>query len=89
MIELDGTTNKAKLGANAILAVSMACARASANAVKIPLYRYLGGVAVMLIAVEFVTGFLLGVYYVPDGAGSPAPAYASVNGRLSQQPWWQ
>jgi len=43
------------------------------------MYRYLGGVAVVLIAVEFVTGFLLGVYYVPDGAGSPAPAYASVN----------
>ena len=43
------------------------------------LYRYLGGVAVMLIAVEFVTGFLLGIYYVPDGAGNPAPAYASVD----------
>ena len=42
-------------------------------------YRYLGGVAVMLIAVEFVTGFLLGIYYVPDGAGNPAPAYASVD----------
>jgi len=43
------------------------------------MYRYLGGVAVTLIVVEFVTGFLLGLYYVPDGAGSPAPAYASVN----------
>lgn len=43
------------------------------------LYRYLGGVAVTLIAVEFVTGFLLGIYYVPDGAGNPAPAYTSVN----------
>jgi quinol---cytochrome c reductase cytochrome b subunit, bacillus type len=42
-------------------------------------YRYLGGVAVMLIVVEFVTGFLLGIYYVPDGVGNPAPAYASVN----------
>ena len=41
-------------------------------------YRYLGGVAFILIAVEFVTGFLLGIYYVPDGAGNPAPAYASV-----------
>jgi menaquinol-cytochrome c reductase cytochrome b subunit len=40
-------------------------------------YRYLGGLAVMLIAVEFVTGFLLGLYYVPDGAGNPAPAYTS------------
>jgi enolase len=44
MISLDGTANKGKLGANAILAVSMACARASANSLKLPLYRYLGGV---------------------------------------------
>jgi enolase len=44
MISLDGTENKSRLGANAILAVSMACARASALALKMPLYRYLGGV---------------------------------------------
>src|SRR6202142_2398127 len=43
MIELDGTENKGRLGANAILAVSMAAARASANASGLPLYRYLGG----------------------------------------------
>jgi enolase len=43
MNALDGTENKSKLGANAILAVSMACARASATALKLPLYRYLGG----------------------------------------------
>ncbi|WP_079914654.1 phosphopyruvate hydratase [Paenibacillus sp. 32352] len=43
MIELDGTPNKAKLGANAILAVSMAVARAAAEALDIPLYVYLGG----------------------------------------------
>jgi enolase len=43
MIELDGTPNKAKLGANAILAVSMAVARAAADALQIPLYVYLGG----------------------------------------------
>jgi enolase 1/2/3 len=43
MIELDGTENKGRLGANAILAVSMAAARASANAFGLPLYRYLGG----------------------------------------------
>ncbi len=43
MIEADGTPNKAKLGANAILAVSMAAARAAANAHRLPLYRYLGG----------------------------------------------
>jgi enolase len=43
MIELDGTANKGRLGANAILAVSMAAARAAANAFGLPLYRYLGG----------------------------------------------
>jgi enolase len=43
MIELDGTPNKGRLGANAILAVSMAVARAAADALQIPLYRYLGG----------------------------------------------
>ena len=45
MIELDGTDNKGRLGANAILAVSMAAARAAANACELPLYRYLGGAA--------------------------------------------
>ncbi len=44
MLELDGTENKARLGANAMLAVSLAAARASANALGLPLYRYLGGV---------------------------------------------
>ncbi|NLD74285.1 MAG: phosphopyruvate hydratase, partial [Chloroflexi bacterium] len=43
MIELDGTANKGNLGANAILGVSLAVARASASALDIPLYRYLGG----------------------------------------------
>ena len=46
MIRLDGTENKSKLGANAILGVSMAVARAAAKALEIPLYRYLGGVSV-------------------------------------------
>lgn len=45
MIEADGTDNKGNLGANAILAVSLACARAAACALHIPLYRYLGGAA--------------------------------------------
>src|ERR1700678_39851 len=45
MIELDGTETKSRLGANAILAVSMAAARASANACDLALYRYLGGAA--------------------------------------------
>ena len=43
MIEIDGTPNKAKLGANAILAVSMAAAKAAAQTVGLPLYRYIGG----------------------------------------------
>jgi enolase len=45
MIDLDGTPNKGRLGANAILAVSMAAARAAANSYDLPLYRYLGGAA--------------------------------------------
>ena len=49
MISIDGTENKSKIGANAILAVSMACARASAEALKIPLYRYIGGVNACLL----------------------------------------
>ena len=44
MIELDGTPNKARLGANAILAVSLANAKAAANELELPLYRYVGGV---------------------------------------------
>ena len=44
LIELDGTPNKAKLGANAILGVSMAVARAAANELGLPFYRYIGGV---------------------------------------------
>src|SRR5450755_3990945 len=43
MIDLDGTENKGRLGANAILAVSMAAARAAAESYAVPLYRYLGG----------------------------------------------
>jgi enolase len=54
MLELDGTPNKANLGANAILSVSMACARASANALKVPLYRYLGGVAANILPVPMM-----------------------------------
>lgn len=44
MLDLDGTPNKAKLGANAILGVSLACAKAAAESQGLPLYRYLGGV---------------------------------------------
>jgi enolase len=49
MIELDGTENKSRLGANAILAVSMAAARAAAKYFQLPLYRYLGGVNANLL----------------------------------------
>lgn len=41
-------------------------------------HRYLGGMALIILVIEFITGFLLGIYYVPDGAGNPAPAYVSV-----------
>lgn len=51
MIALDGTPNKASLGANAILGVSLAVARAAADAVGLPLYRYLGGVGATLLPV--------------------------------------
>jgi enolase len=54
MIELDGTANKGRLGANAILAVSMAAARASANAFELPLYRYLGGAAANTLPVPMM-----------------------------------
>jgi enolase len=51
MIALDGTPNKAKLGANAILAVSMAAARAAAQSLGLPLYRYLGGANACILPV--------------------------------------
>jgi enolase len=54
MIALDGTPNKAKLGANSILAVSMAAARACAAAHEEPLYRYLGGVAARVLPVPLM-----------------------------------
>jgi enolase len=54
MLALDGTSNKSKLGANAILAVSMACARASAVSLKAPLYRYLGGVGASVLPVPMM-----------------------------------
>jgi enolase len=54
MIELDGTPNKGRLGANAILAVSMAAARAVANEYNIPLYRYLGGACANLLPVPMM-----------------------------------
>ena len=54
MMELDGTPNKGRLGANAILAVSMAAARAGAAAQRTPLYRYLGGVGASILPVPMM-----------------------------------
>ncbi|MEW6677681.1 MAG: phosphopyruvate hydratase [Pseudomonadota bacterium] len=54
MIDLDGTENKDRLGANALLAVSMACARAAAEDARLPLYRYLGGAGPMHLPVPMM-----------------------------------
>ena len=54
LIDLDGSDNKARLGANAILAVSMACARAAAEDAGLPLYRYLGGAGPMHLPVPMM-----------------------------------
>lgn len=54
MIALDGTENKSKLGANAILAISLATARATANELGIPLYRYMGGVVARILPVPMM-----------------------------------
>lgn len=54
MIELDGTANKSRLGANAILGVSLAVAKAAADARSLPLYRYVGGVAAHVLPVPMM-----------------------------------
>ncbi|EKF48634.1 enolase [Thermosipho africanus H17ap60334] len=54
LLELDGTENKSKLGANAILGVSMAVARAAANSLQLPLYKYLGGVNAKVLPVPLM-----------------------------------
>ena len=54
MIELDGTPNKGRLGANAMLGVSLACAKAAATAVGLPLFRYLGGPAARVLPVPMM-----------------------------------
>jgi enolase len=54
MIELDGTPNKSKMGANAILGTSLAVAKAAANAVGLPLYRYIGGVYAHVLPVPMM-----------------------------------
>lgn len=54
MLELDGTENKGSLGANAILSVSLACAKAAAKALQMPLYRYVGGVNAVTLPVPMM-----------------------------------
>ena len=54
MIEMDGTPNKSRLGANAILAVSLACARAAADELGMPLYKYVGGVNANVLPVPMM-----------------------------------
>ncbi|EDY39495.1 phosphopyruvate hydratase [Cyanobium sp. PCC 7001] len=81
MLDLDGSDNKSALGANAILAVSLATARAAANAVGLPLYRYLGGPMACLLPVPLMNVINGGAHaansldfqefmLVPHGAGS-------------------
>ncbi len=66
MIEMDGTPNKANLGANAILGVSMAVAHAAANALQLPLYRYIGGVYAHVLPVPMMN-ILNGGKHAMDG----------------------
>ena len=81
MIKLDGTHNKSKLGANAILAVSMAVTAAAAESAGLPLYRYLGGIQARILPVPFMNILNGGKHadnnvdiqefmIVPSGAGS-------------------
>ncbi|HSP12715.1 MAG TPA: phosphopyruvate hydratase [Salegentibacter sp.] len=66
MIELDGTPNKGKLGANAILGVSLAVAKAAANELGLPLYRYIGGVSANTLPVPMMN-------IINGGSHSDAP----------------
>jgi enolase len=66
MIDLDGTPNKSKLGANAILGVSLACAKAAANELGMPLYRYVGGVSANTLPVPMMN-------IINGGSHSDAP----------------
>ena len=66
MIDLDGTKNKSKLGANAILGVSLAVAKAAANELGLPLYRYVGGVSAKTLPVPMMN-------IINGGSHSDAP----------------
>src|SRR5690606_3822449 len=73
MIELDGTPNKSRLGANAILGVSLAVAQAAAKELEMPLYRYIGGVSANTLPV-LRTSFMRG--------GSHADAPVALHGLM-------
>lgn len=62
MVEEDGTDNKGNLGANAILGVSMACAKTAAKALEQPLYRYLGGTMAHILPVPMMNVINGGVH---------------------------
>jgi enolase len=66
MIDLDGTSNKSKIGANAILGVSLACAKAAAKELSMPLYRYIGGVSAKTLPVPMMN-------IINGGSHSDAP----------------
>ena len=74
MIDLDGTDNKSELGANAILAVSMAVARAAADFVDMPLYRYLGGVRARELPVPMMN-------VINGGASAEPPRHPGIYDR--------
>ena len=65
LLELDGTPTKSNLGANALLGVSLACAKAAANALEMPLYRYIGGVNAKVLPVPMMN--------INGGSHSDAP----------------
>lgn len=66
LLELDGTPTKSNLGANALLGVSLACAKAAANALEVPLYRYIGGVNAKVLSVPMMN-------IINGGSHSDAP----------------
>ena len=66
MIDLDGTSNKSKLGANAILGISLAAAKAASNELGLPLYRYIGGVSTYTLPVPMMN-------IINGGSHSDAP----------------
>ena len=75
MLNLDGTPNKANLGANAILGVSLAVARAAAEETRMPLYRYVGGVSANLLPIPMMN-ILNGGAHADNGRFSRVYDYA-------------